>query len=183
MLKALGVKWGPTHTEIMATADGPRCFLHILQICANFRYNNHYSAIVFYCFTPIVLFIYFSAGLFVPATDAYIADILIFSLSTFFSYFSFFPVMIRRLIEVNARFHAANTYPLVRSCLGYDSLTATMDSYFNPGKVSPSIALFLLLFPPFFHFFPPFFNFFIYFYFFLSDYYFFSNYRIIRLFT
>ena len=40
-----------------------------------------------------------------------------------------------RLIEVNARFHAQHFYPLARACLGYDALTATMDSYFNPGKL------------------------------------------------
>ena len=27
VLRALGVKWGPTHTEIMATAQGPRSAL------------------------------------------------------------------------------------------------------------------------------------------------------------
>jgi biotin carboxylase len=62
VLDALGLQWGPTHTEIMACADGPR------------------------------------------------------------------------LIEVNARFHAANTYPLVTSCIGYDALTATLDSFFDPAS-------------------------------------------------
>ena len=41
-----------------------------------------------------------------------------------------------RLIEVNARFHAQHFYPLCRACLGYDALTATMDSYFDSGRKS-----------------------------------------------
>ena len=44
--------------------------------------------------------------------------------------------MFSRLIEVNARFHAQHFYPLARTCLGYDALTATMDSYFDPRKYS-----------------------------------------------
>ena len=61
LLNGLGLRWGPTHTEIMCTSDGPR------------------------------------------------------------------------LIEVNAgRFHAQHFYPIVRSCLGYDALSTTLDGFFNP---------------------------------------------------
>ena len=61
VLQAVGLRWGPAHTEVMLTADGPR------------------------------------------------------------------------LIEVNARWHAANFYPIVKRCYGYDALTATVDAYMNPG--------------------------------------------------
>jgi biotin carboxylase len=62
LLQALGLRWGPTHTEIKATPDGPR------------------------------------------------------------------------LIEVNAgRFHAQHFQPIVRRCLGYDALAATLDGFFAPG--------------------------------------------------
>ena len=30
VLRALGVNWGPTHTEVMATADGPRYLQHCI---------------------------------------------------------------------------------------------------------------------------------------------------------
>jgi len=37
-----------------------------------------------------------------------------------------------RLIEINARWHAAQFQPVTKACLGYDALEATMDSFFNP---------------------------------------------------
>lgn len=39
-----------------------------------------------------------------------------------------------RLMEINARWHAQNFVPVARRCLGVDAVTATMDSFFNPGK-------------------------------------------------
>jgi biotin carboxylase len=38
-----------------------------------------------------------------------------------------------RLIEINARFHAQHFQPIVSECIGYDAMTATLDSYFKPG--------------------------------------------------
>lgn len=62
VLEAQGLRWGPSHTEIRLTADGPR------------------------------------------------------------------------LMEINARWHAQNFVPVVRRCLGVDAVTATMDSFFDPGE-------------------------------------------------
>ena len=39
-----------------------------------------------------------------------------------------------RLVEINSRWHAANTYPLVTACYGYDSLTATVEAFMEPGE-------------------------------------------------
>lgn len=39
-----------------------------------------------------------------------------------------------RLIEINARWHAQNFIPIVRSCLGYDAVFATLDAYFDQDK-------------------------------------------------
>jgi hypothetical protein len=37
------------------------------------------------------------------------------------------------LIEINARWHAQNTHPLMLECLRMDAVTAALNAYFNPG--------------------------------------------------
>lgn len=39
-----------------------------------------------------------------------------------------------KLMEVNARWHAQNFVPIAKRCLGVDAVTATMDSFFDPGE-------------------------------------------------
>lgn len=63
VLKALRVKWGPTHTEIKQSRQGPR------------------------------------------------------------------------LIEVNARWHSQNFVQIARRCLGYDAVTTTMETFYEPGMI------------------------------------------------
>jgi len=49
-----------------------------------------------------------------------------------------------RLIEINARWHAQHFLPVVRKCLGYDAVVATLDSYFEPGELSIYALKFIL---------------------------------------
>lgn len=62
ILKAQGLRWGPTHTEIKYTRTGPK------------------------------------------------------------------------LIEINARWHAQHFLPIVQACLGYDAVSTTLDTIFQPGN-------------------------------------------------